>query len=94
MLELAGNYSHRIAYAFAYRIAYKVDNPYLVTFLIGTPILEQYVVWCGSKNGPNTYIKKKHVFKQNWTTNPNYDNHSKFNSQDNSRDLFDHLMST
>ena len=43
MLELAGNYSHRIAY--------KVNNPYSVTFLIGTPILEWCVVWCGSKNG-------------------------------------------
>lgn len=30
---------------------YKVDNPYLVTFLKWTPILEQYVVGYGFKNG-------------------------------------------
>ena len=29
----------------------KVDNPYLVTFLIKTPISKWYVVWCSSKNG-------------------------------------------
>jgi hypothetical protein len=29
----------------------KVDNPYLVTFLIKTPTSKWYVVWCSSKNG-------------------------------------------
>jgi hypothetical protein len=29
----------------------KVDNPYLVKFLIMTPTLESYVIWSGSKNG-------------------------------------------
>ena len=29
----------------------KVDNPYLVTFLIMTPIFGWYVFWYGSKNG-------------------------------------------
>ena len=29
----------------------KVDSLYLATLLIKTPIIEWYVVWCGSKNG-------------------------------------------
>jgi hypothetical protein len=29
----------------------KVEGPYLATLLIRTPIIEWYVVWCGSKNG-------------------------------------------
>ena len=28
----------------------KVDNPYLFTFLIRTPIIEWYVVWCGCRS--------------------------------------------
>jgi hypothetical protein len=35
----------------AYKCVYKVDDPYLVTFLIRTPIFELYVLWWGSKNG-------------------------------------------
>ena len=29
----------------------KVDNPYVVAFLIRTPIFEWYGVWCGSETG-------------------------------------------
>ena len=28
----------------------KVENPYLVTFVIRTPIFKRHVVWCSSKN--------------------------------------------
>ena len=39
----------------------KVDNPYLVTFLIMTPILEWYVIWCGSKNGYQKDMSLKEI---------------------------------
>ena len=38
----------------------KRDNPYLVTFLIKTPIFEWYVLWCGFKN-----ILQKDMFPKN-----------------------------
>ena len=34
-----------------YLFATKVDDPYSVTILIKSTIIEWYVVWCGSKNG-------------------------------------------
>jgi hypothetical protein len=37
----------------------KVGNLLFGWFLIGIPTFEWCVVWCGSKNGPNTYISKK-----------------------------------
>lgn len=39
----------------------KVDNPYLVTLLMKTPIFECYVSWCGFKY---IFTQKKHVKKR------------------------------
>jgi hypothetical protein len=37
-------------------IACKVNNPYLVVFLIRSPTFEWYVVWCGIKNEYQKFI--------------------------------------
>lgn len=55
---------------------HKVDNPYLVTSLIRTPIFEWlYVVWCGSTE----LVPNRHVFERDWTACSKYVNHSGLN---------------
>ena len=69
---------------------FKVDVPNLVTYLNRTPIIEWYVVRCGSKNGYQKGIirlKELGLHAQNH-------NHSMLKSQQNWGDLYDHLMST
>ena len=43
---------------------------------------------------PRTDIKKTCAFKRDWTVCPNYDNHSRLNSQHDWEDLYDHSMNT
>ena len=69
----------------------KVDNPYLVAFLIRAPIFEWYVVWCGYKNGYQKGImclKEKRSCVNTLITNLG----STYNII--GRYLYDHLMST
>ena len=39
----------------------KVDNPYLIIFLVGTPIFEWYVVWCVSKDRHHRDVCSKEI---------------------------------
>ena len=55
-------------------LPYKVDNPYLVNFLIETPIFAWYVIWCGSKMVP-----KRLVSKRKWKICWKYSNYSRLN---------------
>ena len=49
-----------------------------------TPKSEWYVDWWGPKNG----CQKNMCLKRDWIACSNYDNHYRFNSEHNSRDLF------
>ena len=53
-----------------YRCKHKIDNPYLVTFLMRTPIFEWYVVWYASKIGcqKDMYSKEIGLCAQNTIT--------------------------
>ena len=67
----------RCEVSLAGRVQDKVDNPYSVTFLIRTPVIEWYVVWCGTKNG----YQKGMCLKEVGLHAQKYDNHSMFNRQ-------------
>lgn len=49
---------------------HKVDNPYLVSFVIRTPIYKWYVIWCGFKNRYQKDVCSNEIglHAQNWTT--------------------------
>ena len=54
----------------------KVDNPYLVTFLMSTPIwVVCGLVWL------QEWTPKIHVFKRDWISCSKYDNHSRLGRQ-------------
>jgi hypothetical protein len=57
----------------------KVDNPYLINFMIRTPILEWHMVCSGSNNGyQNTCNKIKNT---KWIVCSKYDDYSQLNSE-------------
>ena len=73
-------------------LASKVDNPYLITFLIRKPILE----WCVA---PRTDSKTKHVFRKDRIACSEYDDYpqkmvNRTNWGGGMRDLYDHSTST
>ena len=39
----------------------KVDNPYLIILLVGTPIFERYAVWCVSKDRDHRDVCSKEI---------------------------------
>ena len=59
----------------------------MVTYLIQTPIIKWYVVWCDSKNGYQKYSVLKNI-----GVCSKYGNYSRLNSQHNWGDLYDHFM--
>ena len=67
----------------------KEDVPNLVSYLNRIFIFEWYVVRCGSKNGHQNDVSKRHC-----TMCSRNDNHSRLNRQHNWRDVYGHLMST
>ena len=64
---------------------------YFGTYLSWTPTFEWCVVRCDSKYG---HLKEICLFIRGRTTCLKHDNHSKFCSQHDWRDLYDHLMTT
>jgi hypothetical protein len=56
----------------------KVDVPNMVTSFNRTPIFEEYVVRCDSKNG-----YQKVIMRRDCIMCSNYDKHSRFNNQHN-----------
>ena len=62
---------------------YNVDSPYLVTFLVRTPIF----------GVAPTMVSYRYVFRRDWTMCSKCDNHFRFNSQPIWRGLHDHLIS-
>ena len=47
--------------SFRWCMLYEVGMPYLVTYLYRTPILEWYVISCGSKNGHQKDMCLKYI---------------------------------
>ena len=58
----------------------------LVTYFNWTPIFEWFLVGCGSKNR-----HEKDMFESDWTTFSKCVIYSRFNSQHNWGDVYDHL---
>ena len=66
----------------------KVDMPKSSIAIIWPPTFGWYVVRCEFEN---KHIKKRHVFKKDWTMCPKYPNHSRLSNKHDWEDLYDRI---